>query len=388
MRKSANPHFARPATSTTHTSRPSHCRLRPGTGPRLDVRGKLLGLALAAGLALGSAAHAKDALTVVSFGGAYGATQKLHQIDPYVAKTGKQVLFENYAGGVAELKAQVSSGNILWDVVDVETIDLERACSEGLLEAIPRNILLPGDDGTPAEKDFFPDALANECGVGEIIYSTIYAYNDKTIGDKKPSTLADLFDLKKFPGKRALRKRAQFNMEWALLADGVKPADLYKTLATPEGQARAFAKLDTIKKDVVWFDSWSQAPQLLNDGGAIMVQSANGRIFNAIRNEGKPFTIVWNNNMYDLGAWSIVKGTPKLKQALEFVAFATSTKALAGFQDVAYGPPRKSSMALVDKDIVQALPTSHMNEGTRVDSVFWADYGEALGEKFNEWLLK
>lgn len=388
MRNLENLHTSSPAIDVIDEGHSPNNRLLPGLHSRLARSGKLLGLSMALGLALGVTAHAKEALTVVSFGGAYGATQKLHQIDPYVAKTGKQVLFENYAGGVAELKAQVGSGNIQWDVVDVETIDLERACSEGLLETIPRNILLPGDDGTPAEQDFFPAALQNECGVGEIIYSTIYAYNDKTIGDKKPSTLNDLFDLKKFPGKRALRKRAQFNMEWALLADGVKPADLYKTLATPEGQARAFAKLDTIKKDVVWFDSWSQAPQLLNDGGAIMVQSANGRIFNAIQHEGKPFTIVWNNNMYDLGAWSIVKGTPKLKQALEFVAFATSTKALTGFQDVAYGPPRKSSMAQVDKAIVQALPTSHLDEGTRVDSVFWADYGESLGEKFNEWLLK
>lgn len=346
----------------------------------------LLGLALA--MTLGGPAQAQETLTVVSFGGAYGAAQKKHQIDPYVAKTGTKVLFENYTGGIAEMKAQVESGRVQWDVVDVETIDLERACAEGLLEVIPRDIVLPGDDGTPAEQDFLPGTLASECAVGEIIYSTIFAYNQKTIGENKPAKLQDLFDLKNFPGKRGLRKRPQFNMEWALLADGVKPGDVYKLLATPEGQARAFAKLDTIKKDVVWYDSWSQAPQMLNDGGVVMVQSANGRVFDAIRNENKPFTIVWDGNMFDFGAWSIVKGTPKLKQALDFVAFTTSTKALAGFQDVAYGPPRKSSMALVDKSVVEHLPTSHVDKGMQVDSVFWADYGESLGEKFNEWLLK
>src|SRR5690606_9515706 len=106
---------------------------------------------------------------------------------------------------------------------------------------------------------------------------------------KQPSTIQDLFDLEQFPGKRALRKRPQVNLEWALLADGVKPDEVYSTLSTPEGQERAFAKLDTIKDQVVWFDSWSQAPQLLNDGGAIMVQSANGRFFDAIKRENKPF---------------------------------------------------------------------------------------------------
>lgn len=348
----------------------------------------LAAIALLVGAAFTTTASAQQSLTVVSFGGAYGAAQQKHQIDPYVAETGNQVLFENYTGGVAEIKAQVESGRIQWDVVDIETIDLERACAEGLLEVIPRDILLPGDDGTPAEEDFIPAALENECGVGEIVWSTVFAYNHDTIGDKAPSTVQDLFNLDEFPGKRAFRKRAQVNLEWALLADGVPADEVYELLATPEGQDRAFAKLDTIKHDIVWFDSWSQAPQILNDGGAVMVQSANGRFFDAISRENRPFTMVWDGNIYDLDAWGIVKGTPRKDLALEFVTFTTSTKALAGFQDVAYGPPRISSMALVDPAVVEHLPSSHVDKGVKADGIFWADYGESLGEKFNEWLLQ
>lgn len=343
---------------------------------------------LATGLAASVPAAAQQTLTVVSFGGAYGAAQQVHQINPYMEVTGNKVLFENYTGGVAEIKAQVESGNIQWDVVDIETIDLERACSEGLLEVIPRDILKAAPDGTPAEQDFIPDALDNECGVGEIVWSTVFAYNHDTLKGDKPTTMQDFFDLKKFPGKRALRKRPQVNLEWALLADGVPANEVYERLATPEGLAQAFAKLDSIKHEIVWFDSWSQAPQLLNDGGAVFVQSANGRFFDAIRRENKPFTIVWDGHLYDLDAWGIVKGTPKLKEALNFVAFTTTTKALAGFQDVAYGPPRRSSMALVDKDVVDHLPTAHIDVGLKADGIFWADHGENLGEKFNEWLLK
>lgn len=346
----------------------------------------LAGIVLLACAAFAGSAAAQ--LTVVSFGGAYGAAQKVHQIDPYIAETGNDVLFENYTGGVAEIKAQVESGRIQWDVVDIETIDLERACAEGLLEVIPRDVLLPGADGVPAEDDFIPAALENECGVGEIIWSTVFAYDHDSVGQTAPSTLKDLFDLEGFPGKRALRKRAQVNLEWALLADGVPADEVYEVLSTPEGQDRAFAKLDTIKHEIVWFDSWSQAPQILNDGGAVMVQSANGRFFDAIRRENKPFTIVWDGNVYDLDAWGIVKGTPRKEQALEFVAFTTSTKALAGFQDVAYGPPRKSSMALVDEAVIEHLPSTHVDKGIKADGIFWADYGESLGEKFNEWLLQ
>ena len=346
----------------------------------------LTGAALS--VALMGATHATETLTVVSFGGAYGAAQEKHMVQPFVAETGTEVLFEDYSGGIAEIKAQVESGNIQWDAVDIEVIDLERACSEGLLEEIPRDILPAGADGTPATEDFVPAALASECGVGVIVWTIIYAYNDDTIGANKPQTIADLFNTSQFPGKRAFRKRPQVNMEWALIADGVEPSKVYEVLATEAGQQRAFAKLDTIKDDIVWFDSWSQAPQLLNDGGAVMVQSANGRIFSAMKEDNKPFNIVWDSHVYDLDVWAIVKGSKKKDLALEFVAYATQSKPLAGMADVAYGPTRKSSAAFVDASVTPDLPTSHIDKGIKADGIFWADYGESLGEKFNEWLLK
>ncbi|WP_435235872.1 ABC transporter substrate-binding protein [Psychromonas sp. PT13] len=329
-----------------------------------------------------------EKLTAVSFGGAYGDTQQKYMVDPFIKETGNEVLFENYSGGIAELKAQVESGNVLWDVMDIEVIDLERACSEGLLETFPMETLPAGDDGTPAAEDFSKAALANECGVGSIVWTVLFAYSNDTIQGGKPTTVADLFDTKKFPGKRALRKRPQVNMEWALIADGVAKEDVYDMLETDEGQQRALDKLATIKDDIIWYDSWSQAPQLLNDGGAVMVQVANGRIFDAIRSEGKPFEMVWDANLYDLDVWAVVKGTKHKKLAEEFIRFATSSKALSSMPLVAYGPTRQSSYAYVDKEVIPMLPSSHIDEGLNASSEFWADYGESLGEKFNEWLLK
>ncbi|WP_239685099.1 extracellular solute-binding protein [Ventosimonas gracilis] len=257
-------------------------------------------LALAAAFALvSSMALAQDSLTVIAFGGANGAMHKKHSVDPFERDSGIKILFDSYSGGVAEMKAQVESGNIQWDVINVEAIDLERACSEGLLESIDHSLLPPGADGTPAEDDFVQGMLQSDCTVDTDIFSTVYAYNKDTIGKVVPTTIADLFDSAKIPGKRALRKRPQINLEWALMADGVPFDQVYKVLATDEGQKRAFAKLDTIKKDVVWFDSWSQAPQLLNDGGAVMVQSANGRFYDAIRNDKRPFVIIWDGHLYD-----------------------------------------------------------------------------------------
>jgi len=329
-----------------------------------------------------------DQLTAVSFGGSYGAAQQKHMLDPFIRATGNSVLFENYSGGIAEIKAQVESGNILWDVVDIETIDLERACSEGLLEVFPQATLPAGDDGTPASEDFSSAALANECGVGNIVWTVLYAYNHETIEGSNPTTINDFFNTDKYPGKRALRKRPQVNMEWALIADGVPKNKVYDRLSTEAGQAQAFAKLDSIKEDLVWFESWSQAPQLLNDGGAVMVQSASGRFYDAIQKEQKPFEMVWDAHIYDLDVWAIVKGTKNKALAEEFIRFATGSKPLSGMADVAYGPTRQSSFAYVDKEVFPMLPSAHLDEGLKASGLFWADYGESLGEKFNEWSLE
>lgn len=338
-------------------------------------------------LVVGVSPALADDLTVVSFGGAYGAAQKRHMIDPFVEATGTTVLFDDYAGGIAEIKAQVETGNVHWDVVDIEVIDLERACSEGLLEVFPHDVLPPGSNGVPAREDFFKEALASECGVGNIIWAVIYAYNTETVVGGTPSTIEDFFDVTTFPGRRALRRRPQVNLEWALIADGVPRDRVYQVLATAAGQARAFAKLDTIKDQVVWYESWSQAPQLLNDGGAVLVQSANGRIYKDIEDYDRPFVIVWDGNVFDLDVWSVVRGTPNRERAFEFVAFATQTTPLSGMQDVAYGPTRRSAAQLVDPNVRDELPTAHIDEGLKVDSAFWADFGEGLEEEFSRWLL-
>jgi putative spermidine/putrescine transport system substrate-binding protein len=343
-------------------------------------------LTLLATLVLTASPLMAQDLTVTSFGGAYGAAQQEHMIDPFMAETGVNVLFEDYGGGIAEMKAQFEAGNILWDVVDIEVIDLERACAEGYLEILDHSVLPAGDDGVAAADDFIPEALANECGVGNIVWSVVFATN--TDNGPGPTTMAEFFDVEAFPGNRGLRKRPQVNMEWALIADGVAREDVYEMLATEEGQERAFAKLDTIKDDIVWYDSWSQAPVLLNDGGAAMVQSANGRIFAVIEEDGAPFEIVWDSHVYDLDVWAIMRGTENLDLAMQFIQSATRTVPLSGMQDVAYGPTRRSAQALLSDAVKENLPTAHLDVGLKADGIFWADFGESLGEKFNEWLLQ
>jgi putative spermidine/putrescine transport system substrate-binding protein len=174
------------------------------------------------------------------------------------------------------VKAQVEAGNVTTDVADVEYADAIRLCDEGLLETIDPASLPAAPDGTPAVDDFLPGALT-DCAVATIVFSTVFAY-DTTKFPEGPTTIADFFDLEKFPGKRAMRKGAKANLEMALMADGVPAADVYATLATPEGVDRAFKMLDKIKKDTVWWEAGAQPPQLLADGEVAMTTAYNGRI--------------------------------------------------------------------------------------------------------------
>jgi len=335
-------------------------------------------------------AFAEQSLTVVSYGGSLATAQIEAAHKPFTKATGMKVISEDYSGGIAQIKTQVDSRKITWDVVDAELPNVQRACNAGLLERIDPAMLAPAPDGTPAVKDFIPGALS-ECGVANYVWSTVVAYNTKAFNGAQPSTLNDFFDVQRFPGKRALRKSPQVNLEWALMADGVPRDEVYTVLETEEGVERAFAKLGRIKQSIVWWEAGAQPPQLLADGEVSMASAYNGRIAVAQQKEKQPFKIIWDGQMYDMDAWVVPLGNPKKDQAIDFLKFATQSAVLADQTNyIAYGPTRLSSQALVDPKVKADLPTSPENFATalQVDSVWWSDHADELNERFNAWLAR
>ncbi len=342
---------------------------------------------------LGFAANAD--ITVMSWGGAYGEAQTEAFVKPFVAATGKATIMTDSDNPAPAIKAMVEAGNVTVDVASVEYADAIRLCDEGVLEPIDINALPAGADGASAADDFLPGAVT-ECGVSTDIWSNVFGY-DTTVFPEGPTSAADFFDLEKFPGKRGLKKGAKAVLELALLGDGVPAADVYSVLSTPEGVDRAFAKLDTIKANVVWWEAGSQAPQLLADGEVVMTTAYNGRLFAAAMNEGKPFQIVWDGQIYENEMFVVPKGAPNMADAMEFIAFATSTEGLrASAQQISYGPARKSSMAteIVFKDgktvMAPHLPTAPENMGNALEtsSEFWVDRDAELNERFQAWLAQ
>ena len=184
----------------------------------------------------------------------------------------------------------------------------------------------------------------------------------------------------------------------ALMADGVAADEVYSVLETEEGIERAFAKLDSIKGDVVWWEAGAQPPQLLADGEVAMTTAYNGRIFDAVASEEKPFEIVWDGQVWDLDLWVMPKGAPNKEAALDFMKYSTGTEALAAQASwISYGPARKSSSALVgsfhnnpELEMAGHMPTAPDNLKNALQNNFeyWADNQDQLNEQFNAWLAK
>ncbi len=387
--------------------------------------------ALALSTALVAAPALANDLTVVSWGGAYTKSQVEAYHKPWMEMTGKTIISVDYDGSAAPIKAQVEAGNVTWDLVDIELSDAVRLCDEGLIEPLDHSMLPPATSlgaktsiamrlasldvagmspedaltalkdisamagDIPATADFIEGAL-NECSVASIVWAHVYAY-DTTVFPKGPTSAADFFDLEKFPGKRGMRKIPKANLEFALMADGVPAAEVYDVLDTEEGVARAFAKIESIKDSIVWWETGAQAPQLLADGEVVMTTAYNGRIFNAQVAEGKPMQIVWDGQILDFDLWIIPKGAPNKENALEFIKFSTDTQRLADQAKwIAYGPARLSSAPMVGlyqdgvTEMAPHMPTNPVNMGNAIVSgyEYWADNTDELNERFAAWLAQ
>jgi putative spermidine/putrescine transport system substrate-binding protein len=353
----------------------------------------ITGIAIAG---MASSAQAVD-LNIVSWGGAYTASQMNAYHKPYMKANPNVTLNSiDYSGGLAEMRAQTEAGNVTWDLVDVTLSDAITGCDEGMFRPIDMDKeMAAGDDGTPASKDFLEGTLLSECFVPQIIYSTAFAYRSDAWGGEKPIKMSDVFDLKKFPGKRALQKKAINNLEWALIADGVPLAKVYDILDTDEGKDRAFAKLATIKDDVIWWTEGAVPPQLMADGEAVFGTGYNGRWFSAIAEEKQPFTILWDGQVLDIDGWAVSAKGKNIDAVMKFVKYATDTQRLADqAKYISYGPARKSSGPLVSKhatlgiEMAPHMPTAYADQGFLTNFAWWADNGDEMNERFAAWLLQ
>jgi putative spermidine/putrescine transport system substrate-binding protein len=357
---------------------------------RRFILGIVLLVALMGALALYWLTRPLPVLTVTTWPGAYGHAQRAALIEPYRDVGRLNMHANDWDGDLAELSRAVTSHAYKGDVIDFELPKAIEACRKGLLEKFDATSLPPGIDGAPAAHDFVPGALG-ECWVGSVAYSQAILFAKNKFSGDPPATLADFFDLSKFPGPRAMKQGAKLNLEMALLADGVAPQDVYRTLETDAGVARAFKKLDTLKPGLVWWRAAGEPAQLIRNGQAVFSTVLNGDIFDA---RADMPGVIWDRQLYELDVFGVPKDDPKKDLAMDFIRYATSSAPLARMANrISYGPARRSALPLVDKNpelhvaMRPFLPTAPANFATAfaVDDGWWLMHGAPLEARFQTW---
>jgi putative spermidine/putrescine transport system substrate-binding protein len=328
--------------------------------------------------AITNVSGARD-LTVTAWGGSSQAAQTKLYYSPFTAKTGTKIVEDSWSGGIGILRTKVKGGNANWDLVQVEADELQLGCDEGLFEKLDWKAL--------GGRERFVKNAAQDCGAGSVVWTTALVYDADRLKEG-PKNWADFWDLTKFPGKRTLRKGPKYTLEFALLADGVAPADVYKVLRTPAGIDRAFKKLDAIKSNIIWWAAGSQGPQLLASGEVAMGGIYASRALSANRSDKKNFRVVWNGSVYAIDYFVILKDSPNKARAVELLNFMTQPENQKNFPAEAnQGITTIEANKQIDKAVAVNLPTYPENEASALalDVDFWVDNIDQLTQRFNAW---
>jgi putative spermidine/putrescine transport system substrate-binding protein len=311
-------------------------------------------------------------LTFVSFGGVYQEAQRKAWLAPYTELTGVEFT-EDENSSNATIKTQVESGQVTWDVVDVGN-DFGVEAHKDLLEPLDFS-LIPRDE------------LNEELGITDwripdITYGVVLAYNTEVLGaGNVPAGWADYFDTAKFPGKRGFWDYSEGGMfEFALMADGVAPGDLY-----PLDLPRATAKLNTIKDDLVPWASGAESQELIGSGEVAMTMIWNGRGWSAKNTDQKPVEIQWNQQIVTADYLVIPKGSPNKDAAMKFIAYTACAENNAKPSEfIPYGPTNKNSTA--NPAMVNDLSVTNADENSAYfDDTYLAEEFDAIDAAWQAW---
>lgn len=319
-----------------------------------------------------ASASASKTVTVVSYGGDYQKAQQTAFFDPFVADNPSYSVTQDSPTDYAKLKTMAESGNPAWDLALVGN-DFGHDNQAKWLEPIDYSVI---------DKSSLVDGYAGKYRIGADIEGTVIAYRSDEYSTA-PRTWADFFDTEKFPGKRGVYKWVAGGLlEGALLADGVPADQLY-----PLDIDRALRKLDTIKKDLVWWDTGAQSQQNLASGETPMAMVWVGRAVDAAK--AAPVKIAWDEWLSQDGFWVVPKGAKNVAGAMQLLKYMVSEQAQTKMVDVLpYGPVNKAAADKIDAATHPDLPTSHLDTRITVDDEWWAENTEAMDKKFQAWLLQ
>jgi putative spermidine/putrescine transport system substrate-binding protein len=334
---------------------------------------------LAAAALLAAVTADCHALTIVTLGQADQAAMADAYIQPFTALTQIPVHQDSWDSNMETLHAKATEGG--WDLIEVSPEDLTAGCADGTFEKL--------DWAAIGGKDHYLGMAVSDCGVGAVLRDTVLAW-DRDKFQATP-TWADFWDVAKIPGKRGLAKNVRGALEFALLADGVAPGDVYKTLGSSEGVDRAFHKLDQLKPYIVWWQTPAEAARILGSGDVLMTSTPSSVIALANRIDKRNFGVQFAASLLEPRSWAMLKGAPNAHEAQQFlyVTGASSLQARLFRVSGEIGLARGTNDWLTPEQ--QALsPTlpANLNAALRVDTGFWHDNLAKLRARFDAWLTQ
>jgi len=326
-------------------------------------------------------------LVIQTWGGSKATAEKHAFYDPFTEATGiKITLVEASGDTLGKVAAQVRSGNVEWDLISGYPYpNVEAAAKKGLFEEIDYSIVTD-------TKDLMAGSV-KKWGLGQEVNAVMLAYNtNKWPGDNHPKTWTDFFDVKKFPGPRAMANWGTpgENLAIALLADGVAPDKLI-----PFDYDRAFKKLDQIKPHVkVWYTSGDQLIKILQDEEVVMAQTWDGRSKYA-KQYGAPINLIWDQGLFYICYWNVVKGAPHKKAAMQFLNFINRPELQAIFTNyIWYSSANVKSVNFLHPSIQkdQAIYPENRKKLVKFPNEktgkWLADHQDEMAEKFNNWIMQ
>ncbi len=318
-------------------------------------------------------------LKVATWGGAYGEAQRTAILDPAAKRLDIKI--------VRLTAAQNGKGTENADVLETGQSELIAGCADGSLAKLG-DIKLSTDAADGSAAADFIEGGASSCGVASFAWSALMLVNQSKFKGRAPQTLAEAFDVKRFPGDRALIRRAENLFEMLVVAGGTAPGDVYTALNDREVVDDVLKRLEELLPNVIWVDSPKAAVELLESGKVVAAMSYSGRAFR--KTVAGNIGAIWDGHVFDFSSWAVSAkaGDPEL--AKEFIALATSPEYLSAQARLwPYGPMRKSAVARVGRhkvlgiDLAAYMPTSeqNLNRGVRLNAKFWSKNSAHLNDR-------
>ena len=342
---------------------------------RLFLKGSLVSVTTGSLVAAGrrGAAAAGD-LVIVGWGGAHEESLKKAVYEPFTAATGIGVKQVSATNQLAMLKAQVQNNSPEWDIIQPGSAWLYRGTQEGLYEKV--------DYGGVPRADMYAPAL-HAHGVAFEVYAVDIAYNTKKFpSGSHPKTWAELWDLKRFPGRRTGPGwTPRDNFEAAVMAAGVPLSKVY-----PIDAKLAFAKLAEIKPQMTWWQSGAQFAQLFADEEVTLGYGWGARVV-VLAREGKPLAVELNQAILDQTFYAVSKISKNKDAAMKFIGFASQAKPQAE-RPLLYphGPTNKKAWAELDAKTKRDVVNYDLPGVLLRNPEWWMDNETALLEQWKKFL--